>query len=243
MVSKWYLKYESERLLEATTRSTSERTLFESTRFAESCANYLTEIFAFFNEKLVFFSVWSPYTIREFSFGFFLKKCKFSCSLRFCQFWHYFMKKYKKQQKSSKNQHFDKIVLKENVCIFSKVTWIKVCCFYSMFSNLLIFHVETTLDWCVDTDLWKKHHCWQGATFHVLFTSRIWKLEQFGTIPHPISQSLKMYNFPQSFLHWKSSQQNRAHAFMGSDSRNLSHALFLQAFEVPKSGRFFKSDH
>ena len=98
----------------------------------------------------------------------------------------------KKLQKNFKSQHFDKIVLKENVCIFSKVTRIKLCCFYSMFSNLFIFHVETTLDWCVDTDLWKKHHCWQGATFHVLFTSRIWKLEQFGTIPHPISQSLKM---------------------------------------------------
>ena len=117
-----------------------------------------------------------------------------------------FHEKIEKLQKSFKNQHFYKIVLKENVCIFSKVTWIKVCCFYSMFSNLLIFHVETTLDWCVDTDLWKKHHCWQGATFHVLFTSRIWKLEQFGTIPHPISLSSKMLYFSTFILALKIEQ-------------------------------------
>ena len=70
----------------------------------------------------------------------------------------------------------------------------------------MFFHVETTMDWCVNTYLWKKHHCWQRTTFYVLFTSRIWKLEQFGTIPHPISQSLKMLSFSVIILALKIEQ-------------------------------------
>ena len=109
----------------------------------------------------------------------------------------------KNNKKAPKINILTKSYWRKTFCIFSKVTWRKVRWFYSMFSNLLIFHVETTLDWCVDTDLWKKHHCWQGATFHVLFTSIIWKLEQFGTIPHPIRNPWKCCNFPQPFLYWK----------------------------------------
>ena len=95
-------------------------------------------------------------------------------------------------KKASKTNILTKSYWRITFTFSPKLLEYKVCCFYSMFSNVFIFDVETTLDWCVDTDLWKKHHCWQGATFRVLFTSRIWKLEQFGTFPHPISQSLKM---------------------------------------------------